>query len=111
MPIHAERGKGGKTPAATVYITKYGLTQGILIATVESYFSDVVVVHDRSGINGTSMFYAPDCHRTEAEAIDRLEKMRAARITALQKQIDKLRHLKNYGMVDIRWDGNREVSP
>lgn len=77
-----------------VWITKYALTAGIKVHKAKEEPRDGhVVVHDRSGLNGWSMFFGKEWHLSEEEAIKRAEQMRSDKIASLQKQIEKLNRL------------------
>lgn len=74
-----------------VWITKYAMTQGIIIRdNVEQCRSinDEVIYAGRAGC-----FHRPDWWTTEAEAIDRARVMIAAKLKSLDKQRAKLEAL------------------
>ena len=72
-----------------VWITKYALTQGVYRCDVETFDDSPRMVKD-----AVSMYYhGNDWHETSDEAVAKAEKMRAAKIASLEKQIAKLRRL------------------
>lgn len=84
-------------PEQLIYITKYALTRGILTYPKDrnySLSSDYVVVKDKNGLNGTSMYGGNDWHTTEEAAKKRAEQMRVDRIASLKKQVKTLETLK-----------------
>lgn len=79
-----------------VWITKYALTTGVMVADVE-VDSDGWIEGDRivDPPRSERIAYPPraegrDWHRTRDGAIRRVNAMRAARLRSLQRQIDKL---------------------
>ncbi len=77
----------------TVYVTKYGLTQGILVyhnAEVCTYInSRHIVIPGAVGCFSQS-FHKPDWYEDENEARLRVVAMKNAKTIALQKKMDKL---------------------
>jgi hypothetical protein len=73
-----------------VWITKYALTAGIYQEEVERTEHGVWKDDERGGGRG---YYANAWHETADGAVARAEKMRAAKIASLEKQIAKLRNL------------------
>lgn len=72
----------------TAYITKYALSSGIKITTVEMSNISANMVQDLSDRWG--LYHGKDWHRTREEAIKRAEEMRMAKRASLTKQIAKL---------------------
>ncbi len=70
-----------------VYVTKYALTQGILVCHNATHCRNVSekMIEARLG-QYKSYFHRPDWHTTEAEALARAEEMRRAKIKSIQKQ-------------------------
>lgn len=76
----------------TYWITKYALTDGIFEIESELY-NDGMVMDSRK--NPLRVYYhTGDFHDTHELAIAKAEKMRAAKIKNLRKQIEKLEALK-----------------
>lgn len=77
-----------------IWVTKYALTVGIKVYKAREEPRDGhVVVHDRQGLNGWSMFFGKDWHTSEDAALKRAEQMREDKIASLKKQIEKLNEL------------------
>ena len=80
-----------------VYITKYALTDGIIVAeTADRAFeqSGMVVVQSKSGMNGKAMYHGKDWHRTLEDAVAQCESMRQRKIASINKQIERLEKMK-----------------
>jgi hypothetical protein len=81
-----------------VFITKYALTDGIKEingATHEIGISERMVsyVIDGAFASQAMCVHKPDWHLTKAEAVERAEAMRVAKIASLRKSIAKLEKL------------------
>ena len=81
-----------------VWITKYALTAGIYQEEVER--TERGVWKDNGPQRCGQGFYANAWHETSESAVARAEKMRAAKIASLEKQIAKLRKLNFAKMVE-----------
>ena len=75
-----------------VWITKYALTQGVYRCDVETFDDSPRMVKD-AGSMVPMYYHGNDWHETSDEAVAKAEKMRAAKIASLEKQIAKLRRL------------------
>lgn len=76
----------------TAYITKYALTEGILVVEVqESVRAAPGTVLDTRPYRDA--YSGDEWHRTREAAIAQAEKMRAKRLASLEKQIAKLKAL------------------
>lgn len=76
------------------WITKYALTSGILCVNAEESGSGVRMISYRA--NSMTQYAhgeGKDWHRSEGAALIRVEKMRVAKIAALEKSIRKYRDL------------------
>ncbi len=77
-----------------VYITKYALTTGVYIAKVEETSSEGMVELPAQPANNTYAQYfhgeGKEWHKTKQSAIARVEQMKAAKLKAIHKQIDKI---------------------
>lgn len=67
------------------WITKYALTSGVTVTTVEDC-GDGMVQFGHHYYHGEGR----DWHRTRESAIDRVRELRVAKLAALRKQIAKL---------------------
>ena len=78
-----------------VWITKHALTQGIYSAEVIEIKDQMVVVVCIGGMNDRDLFFGEgkDWHRTEELAKKRANKMVAAKITNVNKQLEKLKKM------------------
>lgn len=77
-----------------VWITKYALTEGILVfeATQSESSPSMIVLRRGSGYT-QEYFHGNDWHPTWEAALERAEKMRAAKLLSLEKQRKKLMNL------------------
>lgn len=82
--------------AQLIYVTKYALSKGILTYPKDHDGSttDYVVVKDKHGFNGVSLYDGNDWHTTMEAAIKQAEKMRVKKIASLKKQIKEFEALK-----------------
>lgn len=74
----------------TVYVTKYGLTGGIVKTRVLDEDDKYCTVVWPGGLNGQLFLKKGDCQPTEAEAVAAVRAQAARKITNLKKQIAKL---------------------
>ena len=75
-----------------VWITKFALTQGILVRTAEIKQNDTLIsVKDESG--HSSYFFEPYWHLTEEAAKEHARELKEKKIKGLKKQIEKLEKL------------------
>ncbi len=74
-----------------VYITKYALTQGIIIAEMEVKPNGTYVQAKHPDWRHAIGLHAPDWHLTLSGAKERADEMRHQRIAMLEKQIANLR--------------------
>ena len=77
-----------------VWITKYVLSRGIIVADGEFTSSDSVSVLNRDLPLPTHWFYKGDWHSDKESAIKKAEEMRQKKIESLKKQIKKLEEMK-----------------
>lgn len=74
-----------------VYCTKYALSKGITEhELVKETNGEHAVVKWENGLNGEKYLHRGEWHYTRSDAVKRAEEMLNARITSLQKQINKL---------------------
>lgn len=76
-----------------VYVTKYALTQGVLVRElIDTYNGTSAIVEENGGnlSNNRSMYHPGEWHKTMNKANAKAESMRKAKIASLQKQIAKL---------------------
>lgn len=73
-----------------VWVSKYALTRGVFEVTVEDCSPPMVKTLD----NYPSFYHGDDWHRTKAEAVVKAEKMRAAKIISVRRQLNKLEKMK-----------------
>lgn len=77
------------------YITRYALSDGIRVETVELSRSTSTCIHVlRDGRDTNQYFYGKDWHRTKEEAAARAEEMRLKKIKSIKAQLAKLEKLK-----------------
>ena len=81
-----------KYPIATIYITKYALTEGILIKEAEIVGGSTNMAIVKGGIV-PQYYHRTDWHYSHEAAARKAREMRAKKITALEKQIAKLKKL------------------
>lgn len=79
-----------------IFVTKYALTQGILVMEAEQKNEHLVLIP--AGNNGVNFFCSQYFHRgewfkTREEAIVKAEDMRQRKLRSLQKQITKLQKI------------------
>jgi len=78
-----------------IYVTKWAITQGILEMeaddTVSGTARTVFVPQSRSSF--AQAFHSNEWHKTKAEAVERAEEMRRAKIVSLQGQLAKIQNL------------------
>lgn len=77
----------------TAYISKYALSQGILVRDVELCTDISATMVCTVGNEWREHYHNNDWHRTEADAKARAEQMRLAKIASIQKQIARLEKL------------------
>lgn len=87
-----------------IYITKYALTQGIVeaegelvtdIVKKDEVNSRMIKILSRPGTNHFSYYlFKPFWHTTREEAVAHAEKVRAAKIKSVEKQLKKLQNMK-----------------
>lgn len=85
-----------KEENVTAWITKYALTDGVIKVSgkVNHEISSRMFTYRLPGDFSDTYVHGNDWHRTEHEALDRAEKMRAKKIASLKKQIAKLEAMK-----------------
>jgi hypothetical protein len=73
-----------------VWITKYALTSGVFTREVEepNDGSPAMIHDDSSGY--MACYYGHDWHRTRRDAIERVSKMREAKIASLTRSLRKI---------------------
>lgn len=80
------------------WVTKYALTNGVIKVSGkvdhENEISSTVFTYRLPGDSYDTYAHGNDWHRTEQEALERAEKMRARKIASLKKQIAKLEAMK-----------------
>lgn len=76
-----------------VYITKYALTKGIIVRDDAELCRDVSDKMISVPGQFTSYFHKPDWHETRETALTQCERMRAAKIKSVEKQLARLREL------------------
>lgn len=74
-----------------VWITKYALTEGVLVfdGSVSESYPTMVTIR-RSPAHYWETFHGNDWHTTWEAALERAEQMRAAKLLSLEKQRKKL---------------------
>lgn len=75
--------------STTVYVTKYGLTEGIIRTHVVDEDDKYCTVAWPGGLNGRLFLKKGDCQPTEAEAIAAVRVQAAKKIASMKKQISK----------------------
>lgn len=78
-----------------IYITKYALTQGILVypgEIINHAPKDYAVVY--MGPNKRTLFHGKDYHLSKKKAIARAEELKANKLTSLYKAARKLESMK-----------------
>lgn len=88
-----------EAPKFEVWVTKYALTKGIIkyMARVPHNPNDRMIVVERDyndPLSCTQYFHTPDWHLSREEAVARAEKVRQAKIKALEKNIQQLKNLR-----------------
>ena len=79
----------------TAYITKYALTQGILINHQAELCSDISTAMIKvPGQYVAGYYHAKDWHRTMASAINQAKEMQAAKLKSIDKQRKRIAALK-----------------
>ena len=71
-----------------VYITKYALTTGIIVA--EARVVETVLDGTMIHAQDRGYFYLPDWHVTAESALQRCEEMRARKLKSIERQHKKL---------------------
>jgi hypothetical protein len=80
-----------------VWITKYALSSGIIVAENAKLCANSTAVSYTTGDSSYPQYaHSKDWHRSRVDAILRAEEMRRKKITSLTKQIEKLRRLDFY---------------
>ncbi len=75
----------------TVYVTKYALTQGILVYHNAEVCTDVhILVPPTTSAGYLQHFHKPDWHENEADARNRCLDLKNAKIKSLEKALHKL---------------------
>lgn len=77
------------------YITKYALTQGIIVRCGDVQPTRTDVIHTINGVYN-EYFHKPFWHVRKEDAIEHAEKMRDSKLKSLAKQIERLENLKFY---------------
>lgn len=72
-----------------VYITKYALTQGILVKNADKTCSPRMI-----RCNKTEFYHGNDWHESWEEAVKRAEEMRDKKIVSLKKSLENMEYLK-----------------
>jgi hypothetical protein len=75
----------------TAYITKYALTEGILVKTVEDCF-DISKSMVKAGEH--TFFHDNQWHRHREDAVNRAKEMQAAKLRSLAKQLNRIKALR-----------------
>ncbi len=89
------------TKPATIYVTKYALTTGIMMFTEEIVEGVYATDKDRIGVNwpksvfGVALFSRKEAFYTLEEAQDHVKKLVRAKRKAIEKQLEKLICLEN----------------
>lgn len=75
----------------TAWITKYALTKGILERVVETNPSISATMVSVVNAEWSEHYHGKDWYRNRADAVNRAEQMRLAKIASLHDQIERLR--------------------
>lgn len=76
------------------YVTKYALTDGIVIVDAEASENSIgMISYKKPDHWGTMFAHGKDWHRTEEQALARAEEMRKKKIVSLEKSIAKMRSI------------------
>lgn len=76
-----------------VWITKYALTQGIYEVEGEVSVENNIFCVPRTEKTFATYYHKPHWHETKEEAVAQAEKMRVAKLKALEKQVAKIKAL------------------